>query len=101
MQLRRVSIHPKGPRSTQFVFAVSSAQEPNAQHACSPRCQQIPDRIPNYITIACSNTKPLLAGKEKIRFRFGPGHIAALDYNSSVCYSKHSKRSIDLGATTG
>src|SRR5262245_24023667 len=100
MQLRRVSIDPKRTGLTQFIFAISSAQQSDTEHTRPAGGQDVPDCVANHIAIDYTDTQALLACQEEIRFGLGTRDIATLDDDCLPTDAEYIQRCIDLWTST-
>ncbi len=100
-ELLCIAVNAKGAGACELVVAVAAAQQADAQHASSPRGEQIPDRIADDVALLGWNADPFAAGEEEIGLRLGPKHVTSLDDDGLGSDPESVQRGVDLGPPTG
>ena len=100
-QLRRVAVDAERAGRAQLVLAIAAAQQADAEHPGTPRCQEVPDGVADDIALVGRNTEPLLAGEEQVRLGLGAQDVAALDDDRSSGDAERAQRLVDLRPAAG
>src|SRR5712691_6235280 len=96
VKIGRVAVHAERAGTRELIFAVAAAEESNAEHAGTPRREEIPDSVPDDIALAHIDTQPLRTGHEQIRLGFRTHDVAALDDDSFGGHAERSQGAVDL-----